>query len=209
MFIPIVLISLFVVLGVWIFASWRTAKNIEEPSYQVLEEKNGYEIRQYEKMLLASVEVEGDFRKSLSAGFAVLGGYIFGNNVSSQKISMTAPVTEQKGKKIAMTAPVTQQDGEKTRITFTMPSEYTKQTLPKPKDSRIQFMEVPPQKRAALKFSWGYPGAKRILSKKEQLLRFLERDGVVHEGEPLYAGFSAPITFPPMFRNEIQVLLSE
>ena len=70
---------------------------------------------------------------------------------------MTAPVGLTKtSSTIAMTAPVGIQKEDKSyRISFTMPSKYTLQTLPKPNNSSITFIEIPAKKYYVWKFS-GY-----------------------------------------------------
>ena len=72
-----------------------------------MSEKN-IEIRNYPPVIVAETEVAGERDKAISGGFRTIAGYIFGNNLSSQKVAMTAPVTQQPSEKIAMTAPVTQ-----------------------------------------------------------------------------------------------------
>lgn len=76
----------------------------------------------------------------------------------SEKIPMALPVTQEplkESEKIAMTVPVIEEaSGEKIhRISFTMPSKYTLETLPEPDDERINFKEVKNQKTAVLRFS--------------------------------------------------------
>jgi hypothetical protein len=78
--------------------------------------------------------------------------------VKSEKIPMASPVTQessQDSEKISMTVPVSEETyGEKMhRISFTMPSKYTLETLPDPDDPRIKFKEVKNQKTAVLRFS--------------------------------------------------------
>ena len=53
---------------------------IEEPRYQVLQSDGAFELRQYEPMLVAHVEVDGDASGARNAGFRLLAGYIFGGN---------------------------------------------------------------------------------------------------------------------------------
>ena len=61
--------------------------------------------------------------------------------VTSEKISMTAPVTEE-------------QAGERVhRISFAMPSRFTLETLPEPLDKRITFKVVESRRTAAIRFS--------------------------------------------------------
>jgi len=86
--------------------------NVEQAKYDVVETHGTIEIRDYSPMIVAEVSVSGDREEAISAGFRMIADYIFGNNISSQKVAMTAPVIEEPSEKIAMTAPVTQQGGE-------------------------------------------------------------------------------------------------
>ena len=83
--------------------------NVEQPKYRVIASEKNIEIREYPPVIVAETEVAGERDKAISEGFRTIADYIFGNNLSSQKVAMTAPVTQQPSKKIAMTAPVTQQ----------------------------------------------------------------------------------------------------
>ena len=46
--------------------------------YSVVEKRDGYEIREYRSYIVAEVEVEGDMKTAMNAGFRQLAGYIFG-----------------------------------------------------------------------------------------------------------------------------------
>ena len=99
---------------------------IESPKYKVIERDNKFEIREYEKYIVAEVDVEAGYNAALNTGFGILAGYIFGGNSARASIAMTAPVTE-KPEKIPMTKPVSayhKQDQVYT-ISFSMPSKYT------------------------------------------------------------------------------------
>src|SRR6476620_10801641 len=83
--------------------------NVEQPKYSVVASEKDIEIRNYAPVIVAETEVAGERDKAISEGFRTIANYISGNNLSSQKVAMTAPVTQQASEKIAMTAPVTQQ----------------------------------------------------------------------------------------------------
>ncbi len=44
---------------IWTLGSWLVVRAIEEPSYTVVEKRNGYEIRDYASYIVAEVEVTG------------------------------------------------------------------------------------------------------------------------------------------------------
>lgn len=97
-------------------------RNIEEPTYTVVEKRDGYEIRDYSAYIVAEVEVTGSRNEGLNQGFRLLADYIFGNNTKSTPIAMTAPVAESVSEPVAMTAPVMEQgSGDMRRVTFSMP----------------------------------------------------------------------------------------
>jgi hypothetical protein len=159
-------------LVIWITGTLLAIRGIEEPSYTLIEERDGYEIREYASYIVAEVEVEGDMRTALSAGFRQLGGYIFGGNTTKTSISMTAPVmdTMRASENIAMTAPVMDRVSNtgKHIVAFTMPSQYTLATLPRPDNANIHFRTVDKSRRAVLRYSW-YATESRVSTKQELL----------------------------------------
>ena len=72
-------ISLIVVgaLALWSIGSWFVVRNIEEPSYTVVEQRDGYELRDYAPYIVAEVEVTGTRDQSMNQGFRLLADYIF------------------------------------------------------------------------------------------------------------------------------------
>ena len=118
--------------------------NVEQPRYTVVERYDDIEIRSYAPLIAAETEVTGTRETAIREGFRTIADYIFGNNVASREIAMTTPVTQQTSEPIAMTAPVMQQgDGRTWLIRFVMPSRYTMESLPKPKNAAVQVKEMP------------------------------------------------------------------
>jgi hypothetical protein len=201
----IFLILLTVLVIVWIVWSFY-AYTVETLAYTVVEKKGNYEIRQYAPYIAMQVQVEGNTREALNAGFRFLAGYIFGDNKGNKTVAMTAPVIENKSNTtVTMTAPVLEQaSGSKHIITFTAPSSYTMDTLPVPNTDRIRFVQVPAKKYAAHRFTWYYT-SDRIAAKKAYVLDLLKKDNIKTVGEPMFAGYNGPGTIPFLMRNEILV----
>jgi len=64
---PLIIATVIIVLVLlWSLGSWLVVRNIEEPSYTVVEQKNGYEIRDYGTYIVAEVEVTGSRDVSLN-----------------------------------------------------------------------------------------------------------------------------------------------
>ena len=129
-------------------------------------------------------------------------------SVESEKIKMTAPVTEEsvESEKIKMTVPVTEEDIEKHiyRISFTMPSKYTLETLPEPEDNRIFFKEVKNQKMAVLRFR-GRVNHKLANKETEELKKWLNKEGIEPKSNFIVAQYNNPAV-PGFFRkNEVMV----
>lgn len=200
-------ISLIVVgaLALWSIGSWFVVRNIEEPSYTVVEQKNGYELRDYAPYIVAEVEVTGTRDQSMNQGFRLLADYIFWNNTKTTPIAMTVPVAESASEPVAMTVPVKEQgSGDTRRVTFSMPSKYTLETLPKPNNTAVKLREVPAQRVAVIRFSW-YATDSRITRLESQLIALLQRDGLTPLSSPAYAGYNPPFSAPWIQRNEVMV----
>jgi len=205
------LIGLVVLLAIWSAGSYYIIYSIEKPTYTVVEEKDGYEIRQYEPYIVAETEVvAGNYQDAINQGFRIIADYIFGNNTSAISIAMTAPVLEQASEKIAMTAPVLESAAENGSrvVSFVLPSKYTLETLPAPNDSRVQLKEVPARKVAALQFSW-YATEDRIEAKKLKLKTLIETDKLISIGSFQVAQYNPPLSAPFMRRNEILIPIAD
>lgn len=181
--------------------------DVEKPKYQVTVIANGIELRSYDPMLVAAVQMSGTRKDAISRGFRVLADYIFGNNTLDQNISMTAPVEQQAGQKIAMTAPVQQQQGSNSWIiSFVMPKKFTLKTIPRPNNEMIKIKEVPAQRFITIRFS-GTNSNDNIKQNEKALFNYIAKNKINVTGEPKYAFYNPPWTLPFMRRNEIMVQL--
>lgn len=127
--------------------------------------------------------------------------------VKSEKIPMAAPVTQESSEdseKISMTAPVSEETyGKKIhRISFTMPSKYTLETLPEPDDPRIKFKEVKNQKTAVLRF---FRRVKKKLAyeKMEEMRKLLSKKNLNPISNFIVAQYNNPAVPGFLRRNEI------
>ena len=180
---------------------------VEQPKYKVLESQGDIEIREYAPMIAAEVEVRGERTKALNQGFRLIADYIFGNNLSSKKVPMTAPVTQETGEKIAMTAPVTQDgSGDSWKVRFVMPEGFTLDTLPKPKNPEVRLITTPAKRVVVIRFS-GFNTDKNVNTHREQLLKFINDHHLSVVGQPTTAFYNPPWTLPFLRRNEIMVEL--
>lgn len=194
---------------IWITLSYAVIWTVKEPTYSVIENKNGYEVREYAPYIMAVTSVSGTYDEATNQGFRIIADYIFGNNTKKESIAMTTPVLEQKevaaSEKIAMTTPVLTTDigtdGTRT-IAFVLPSTYTLDTLPQPNNKHVKLIPVPARKVAVLRYSW-YPTEARTNAKKEQLKSYLVRDSQKITGPIETARYNPPLSMPLTLRNEI------
>ena len=181
--------------------------DVEKPEYQATALTNEIELRSYDPMLVAMVQMSGSRKDAISEGFRVLADYIFGNNTLEQNISMTAPVEQQAGQKISMTAPVQQQQRSNSwMISFVMPKQFTLTTIPKPNNEMVKINEVPAQRFITIRFS-GSNSDDNIRKNESALFNYIAQNKINVTGEPKYAFYNPPWTLPFMRRNEIMVQL--
>lgn len=177
----------------------------ETPKYSVSRKQNEIEIRQYPGYIQAEVTVEDkSYKSAIEKGFNLLAGYIFGNNISRQKIEMTTPVQASQSEKIAMTTPVTVTGASSFTVAFIMPAEYTLETLPQPKDTRVHFTQIPARTIAAVRFS-GYFQQETIQKNKQRLGDWLQEQGLETEGDFIVAGYNPPWVPGFLARNEVLI----
>ena len=186
-----------------------TYKGYESLKYTVQDKKDNIEFRSYEPALIAEVEVKGERDEAINEGFRILAGYIFGNNLTKEKISMTTPVRQiNASEKIAMTTPVVQSgDLDRWNVQFMMPSKYTLATLPSAKDDRIKFRVAPAVTMVVIKFS-GSITKSNLSQNLKKLEDFIEQNSLKVQRPPQYAFYDAPWTLPFMRRNEIAFIVS-
>lgn len=191
------------IVGLSILPSQSSA--IEEPKYTRTAEFKDFEIRIYNPVLAAQTEVDENFDKAGNKAFRVLADFIFGNNTAKSKINMTAPVIQKPGDsvKISMTAPVIQsKQDSKYLVQFTMPSAFTRETLPQPNDPRVRIVEIPARTLAVFSYSGSWSQS-RFEEKLSLFRAALARENIVTIGEPTFARFNSPWQLWFLRRNEI------
>ena len=209
--IPIIIASVLIIaLIIWIVWSLIAVRNLEEPKYTVISEKDWYEIRKYASYIVAEVEVTGWQNEALNKGFSLLAGYIFWWNTSKTSIAMTVPVAEVEdlSQNIAMTVPVsnTLDSGDTRKVQFSMPSKYTLETLPKPNNDKVTLKTLPWYSAAVLQYS-GYATESKVEKMKAKLVEKLTADKVEIVWDIVSAQYNPPFSFPLMRRNEIIVTI--
>ncbi len=192
---------------VLLFITSFSAMAIEEPEFISIEKKDAFEIREYQPKLIAQVLVNGTFDSASSKGFRLLADFIFGNNKTnegSKKIEMTAPVvTRDASEKIEMTAPVISEETEKGwYVSFNMPKQYTKETLPVPNNSEVKIIEIPAEKFAVISFS-GLVREKKYAEMLSLLNEEMKKRNLDPKGPAILARYNPPWTLPFLRRNEL------
>ena len=171
---------------------YKSSHNIEGYKYSVIKAYDGFETRKYEAGLFTAIKLDTDkYKQASSKGFSILGGYIFGKNEKKEQISMTSPVAMSLEKEMTML--------------FLVPKKFTKKSLPKPENSKIQFIQVPEKKMAAITFS-GWANDENIEKYKLTLIKLLDKNDVKHTNKFSVLGYNPP--YEILFRtNEIIVEL--
>lgn len=164
-------------------------QNVETARYTVIESDGDIEIRQYPALVVAEITQTGSRDQAVRSGFGPLARYIFAKEREGEKIAMTAPVT-QKAVASAWT------------IQFVMPSGYDLERLPKPTDPHVQLRQLPPTRRAAIRFSgWWTDDLFRL--KDAALIGWMAKKGLTPVGTPTFAYYNDPFTPGFLRRNEI------
>ncbi|MDA7799988.1 heme-binding protein [Alphaproteobacteria bacterium] len=171
------------------------AMSYEEPKYKIIEKTDIYEVRRYEQRTVAQAKYDEE-----DSGFKILFDYISGKNESATDVAMTIPVAQST--EINMTAPVTQTDTRgKMVMQFFLPKKYTKETAPRPKDGRIDIIDLPAAYYAVISYS-GFASEENFQKHHRKLKNELDESGITVSGPPIRATYNSPFTLPFFRRNE-------
>ncbi len=172
------------------------AMAVEEPAYRVVMTDQDFELRAYPSLVAAEVALDADRNRAGNLGFRALAGYIFGGNARSESIAMTAPV---------VMAPLTPAgSSEAWSVRFFMPSGYSLETLPPPKDTRVHLQAVPATEIATVRFS-GLASETSAAEQTARLQGFIEAHHWKATGPASLARYNPPWTPWFMRRNEIWI----
>lgn len=188
-------VTLFGIMAAW----YLVPKFLETPSYIVAEKDGNIEVRYYESMLLQSVKVSGNQYKSLRQGFRPLVNYIGAKGREGEKISMTAPVMQSLG----------DTDNEWI-VSFSMPSKYSKKTLPEPNNKQVYSEQLKPIMAAVIRFSGKTDRSGSLIKEKEKnLLNWLKNRDFKIISKSKYLFYNDPSTPGFLRRNEVMVIISD
>ncbi|SLN30792.1 SOUL family heme-binding protein [Pseudooctadecabacter jejudonensis] len=169
----------------------------ETPSYTVQATLEGAEVRQYAPHLLAVVAVRGDRRGALNRGFRTLAGYIFGGNEQGASVSMTSPVT-QKGADQSASSDI----DDIWEVTFMMPTEFNRSTLPAPNNPAVRFVDVPERRMLVATFT-GRATSSVLEDQTNRLRALAANQNLTLTGAPTFMFYDGPATLPNRRRNEV------
>ena len=187
-------VSLFLIFIVFI-CTGVLAMSYEEPQYKIVKKTDIYEVRRYAQRTVAQAKYDQE-----NSGFRILFDYISGENESATDVAMTIPVAQST--EIDMTAPVTQTNTRgKMVMQFFLPKKYTKETAPRPKDGRIDIIDLPAAYYAVISYS-GFASEKNFQTHHRKLKNALDESRITVSGPPIRATYNSPFTLPFFRRNE-------
>ena len=174
-------------LSIWILIP----QFLDGPKYSVEISEAKIELRQYDNFLITKVLMNGDQNEALRKGFGPLVGFIGAKGRSTEKISMTVPVMQKK------TA-----SEKEWFVSFSMPSKYTMNNLPKPMSKNLKQEEVPTKLMAAIRFN-GRATQEKLLLKETELKDWINSNKFKVISPAHYYFYNDPVT-PGFFRrNEV------
>ena len=166
-------------------------KFLEAPLYNIELSDSKFQLRNYDSFITTQVAIHGDQNEALRKGFRPLVRFIGAKERSTEKISMTVPVMQEK----------TSSDGT-WLVSFSMPSKYTLNDLPKPRNGNLKQKRVPKKIMAVIKFNGR--ATQELLERKEiELRNWIASQDLLIVGLVHYYFYNDPIT-PGIFRrNEV------
>jgi len=187
------------------------------PDFTVVKKDGDTELRRYKSMVVAYVDVKGNYKDAGQTAFKPLFDYISGANKEQSKIPMTAPVLAaenltsddeselEEGTSIPMTAPVVgQETSTGWQYHFVLPSALTLDSAPQPTNAQVQLKSIPERYMAVIEYAGLQSEGKRY-KKTAALLDWLETSQLSVISTPLIATYDPPWTIPFLRHNEIMI----
>ena len=190
----IILFSL-IILPLLIFGFWILIPFfLENPKYTILEKNNHFQIRKYDEMTIAKITTVGERYEGLRKGFIPLARYIGAKDREGPKISMTAPVMQQK---------IINDNWE---ISFYMPSKFDTDQLPISENNQIKIVTTPSTIMAVITFS-GVAKRELLENKFTNLIKWIEEINyeIILGSKPIYSYYNDPSTPGFLRKNEIMI----
>ena len=171
-----------------IILTHKNAMAYEEPPFNIVHQNDVYEIRHYIDRLAVQAN-----NTTQNSSFRILFNYISGENINSEKIKMTVPVTLS-------------EENSETVMQFYLPSKFTKKTAPVPTDSSIELITIKEGYYAVMQYS-GRITNKNFAKHQKILRESLIEDKIKIMGPPIRAFYNGPFTLPIFRRNEAMFLV--
>lgn len=160
--------------------------------YKVMHIEKDFEIRFYPSVALATVTSTAKSYKELGrSGFKKLAGFIFGENESKLQIAMTSPVHMHISDETAA-------------MSFVMPSQYTKNNIPKPLNREVVISNSLDEYVAVVQFG-GFATEKEINLYTKKLQNALKENSLNWYGNFRFLGYNSPYQ---VFRRKNEVIVS-
>lgn len=171
----------------------------EQAPYDILKSDGCIEVRCYRPQTHARVTVRGEFKEAQKEAFALLAGYIFGENQKQEKIQMTTPVLfEQKME--SKNGP-----SKEWAMSFILPQNYVLSNAPVPANNNITLHEHPVHLVASISYP-GLNNTEKVEEYTEVLKKWLKkRPWYIPMSAFQTAQFDGPLTIPFFRKNEIHV----
>ena len=190
----IILFSL-IILPLLIFGFWILIPFfLENPKYTILEKNNHFQIRKYDEMTIAKITTVGERYEGLRKGFIPLARYIGAKDREGPKISMTAPVMQQK------------KEYNNWEISFFMPSKFKENQLPISKNDKIEITTISSSILAVITFN-GIANKELLEKKLSKLIKGIQEINYkkIPETVPIYSYYNDPSTPGFLRKNEIMI----
>ena len=191
----IIILSSLIILPLLIFGFWILIPFfLENPKYTILEKNNHFQIRKYDEMTIAKITTVGERYEGLRKGFIPLARYIGAKDREGPKISMTAPVMQQK---------IINDNWE---ISFYMPSKFNTDQLPISENNQIKIVTTPSKIMAVITFS-GVAKTELLENKFTNLIKWIEETNyeIILGSRPIYSYYNDPSTPGFLRKNEIMI----